>query len=363
MRQRRIGVEEELFLVDPGSGVLLPVSARALRAHDDSRQVEHELFLEQLETATVPCLGLAELDAELRRGRRSAASDAESAGAVIAAVATAAVDTDAAMTPKGRYQSMAERHGVLVRENLVCGMHVHVEVAGDQEAVTALDRIRPWLPVLLALSANSPFWGGEDTGYASFRAQVMDRWPSSGPTEPFGTAAEYHAAIERLIATTAALDEAMIYFDARPAANYPTLEIRVADVCTEVEDAVLIAALARALVATALREAEEGVPLPHWRVELLRACRWAASRWGTARDLVHPVEREPRPAYEVVTDLVGHVGAALDATGDRETVEAALDKLRIRGTGSVRQRAVFARHGRGTDVLIDAAERTRETYA
>lgn len=371
MTERRVGVEEELFLANPESGLLRPVSARTLRAdnrrrqtHDGESPIQQELFLEQIETATTPCLTLTELEAELRSGRRHAAADAEVADAAIVAVATAVVDVDAdsTMTQKSRYQRMAEHHGATARENLICGTHVHVETTDEDEAVAALDRIRPWLPILLALSANSPFWHGEDTGYASFRAQVVSRWPSAGPTEPFGSAANYHAVIDELIRTTAALDEGMIYFDARLAVRYPTLEIRIADVCTELSDTLLVAALARALVENAVREAAEGNAAPAWRTELLRAATWQASRWGMSRNLVHPIQRDLRPAFDVVTALVDHVGSALETAGDTDLVRAVLDDLRIRGTGSVRQRAVYARRSHSADVILDAVERTRATY-
>jgi carboxylate-amine ligase len=364
--RRRVGVEEELFLFDADTLALRPVSGRILREdgerHPDDNgriaRIQQELFLEQVETATEPCDTLAELCDQVREGRRRAATDAEASGAVLAAAGTV-IDEPTAMTQKSRYQRMTDLHGAIARENLICGTHVHVEIADDAEAVRVLDRIQPWLPVVLAVSANSPFWHGQDTGYASFRAQVVRRWPTSGPTEPFGTPSAYHAAVAELISSGAALDEAMIYFDARLAVNYPTLEIRVADTCTEITDTVLVAALSRALVETAATE--DGVP--EWRTELLRAAVWQASRWGLSRELVHPVHRVPRPAFEVVDALLDHVGPALDAAGDTGTVRGTIDDLRIRGTGSVRQRAAFAQHSSGPDVIRDLIERTRATYA
>lgn len=365
MAGRRMGVEEELFLVDAETARLRPVSDRVLRtdtednADDDGEipVVQQELFLEQVETATEPCTALDEIAAQLRDARRRAAADAESAGAVIAAAGTV-IDEPAALTPKGRYQRMAELHGMTALESLICGTHVHVEIADDTEAVRVLDRIRPWLPVLLAISANSPFWRGQDTGYASFRAQVVRRWPSAGATEPFGSPQAYHDAVADLIATGAAVDEAMVYFDARLAAHYPTIEIRVADTCTELDDTVLLGALSRALVDTAAGQDE----LPPWRAETLRGASWRASRFGLSRDLVHPVDRALRPAYEVVEALVKHVGAALDRAGDGDAVQTGIERLRIRGTGSVRQRAAFASDPEGAAVTRDVAERTRATY-
>ena len=133
---------------------------------------------------------------------------------------------------------------------------MHVGVASDAEGVAVLDRIGPWLAPLLALSANSPYWMGDDSGYASFRSQVWSRWPTAGPTRLFGTPEAYHAAVQGLVATGTILDQGMVYFDARLSARYPTVEIRVADVCLSADTATLLAALARGLVETAARAAE-----------------------------------------------------------------------------------------------------------
>ena len=364
MAGRRMGVEEELFLVDVETARLRPVSDRVLRTDEELNTgdepipvVQQELFLEQVETATEPCVTLDEITDQLRDARRRADKAAQTAGAAIAAAGTV-IDEPAMLTPKGRYQRMAELHGMTTLESLICGTHVHVEIADDTEAVHVLDRIRPWLPVLLALSANSPFWRGQDTGYASFRAQVVRRWPSAGATEPFETPQAYREAVADLIRTGAAVDEAMVYFDARLAARYPTLEIRVADTCTDLSDTVLLAALSRALVETAAGQRE----LPPWRAETLRGATWRASRWGLSRDLVHPLERTLAPAFDVLDALVGHVHDALDRAGDTGTVRTAIDRLRMRGTGSVRQRAAQAREPEGSAVTRDVVGRTRATF-
>ena len=366
MGLRRVGVEEELLLVDPETGVPRSVSSTALRAvdldsGDDDPGVEQELFLQQIETANVPSATLADLAVEIRRGRQAAASSAEAAGVATAAMATPVIAGDVAVTPNGRYQRMVERFGSVAREQMVCGMHVHVEVADDEEGIGAFDRIRPWLPVLLAISANSPFWDRSDTGLASFRSQVWSRWPSAGATEPFGDAASYRSAVDDLISSQAALDPGMIYFDARLAQSYPTLEIRVADVCTAVQDAVLVAALARSLVETGAQAWLDGAPVPPWRSELLRGAAWQAARFGLAGDLMHPRARELRPADEVVAALLEYVGEALDAAGDMDDVRRLVGELRARGTGSARQRAAFHASGRYEDVVRDVVRRTRES--
>jgi glutamate---cysteine ligase / carboxylate-amine ligase len=150
---------------------------------------------------------------------------------------------------------MAERFGPTAQEVLTCGCHVHVSVESEEEGIAAVDRIRVWLPVILAISANSPFYDGRDTGYASYRSQLWMRWPSAGPTDAFGTPEAYHELVRSMVESGVLLDDGMIYFDARLSQRYPTVEIRVADVCVDLEDTLVIAALCRALVETAAAEA------------------------------------------------------------------------------------------------------------
>jgi carboxylate-amine ligase len=239
-------------------------------------------------------------------------------------------------------------------EQLTCGCHVHVEVESDDEGVAVLDRIRSWLPPLLALSSNSPFWAGEDSRYASFRSQVWGRWPSAGPAVVFGSAAAYREVEQAMIASETVLDSGMIYFDARLSRRHPTVEIRVADVCRETDDAVLIATLCRALTTTAAREWRSGRqpdPIP---VEVLRLATWRAGRSGLSAALLHPRTGRPAPARTVVDALVEHVSDALVDTGDRDTVTTLVNTLFDRGTGAARQRAVARRSGDLRAVVLDA---------
>jgi carboxylate-amine ligase len=200
-----------------------------------------------------------------------------------------------------------------------------------------LDRIGPWLAPLLALSANSPYWMGVDSGYASFRSQVWSRWHTAGPTRRFGTPEAYHSAVERLIASETILDEGMVYFDARLSARYPTVEVRVADVCLSADTATLLAALVRALVETAARAADS--PAPDVPVEILRAALWRAGRSGLSGSLLAPRTWRPAPAHDVVGALVHHVREALVDAGDLGVVTELLGGLWAAGDGASRQRA------------------------
>ncbi|WP_309236999.1 glutamate--cysteine ligase, partial [Actinomadura sp. BRA 177] len=296
---RTLGVEEELLLVDPASGAPQAVSGsviRYARRHDElfltggrrSKSLETELQREQLETATPVCASLGELSDHVRSARLAAAKSAAGVGVSIAALATSPVSVHPSLTPSDRYLRMADAYGPTAAEQLTCGCHVHVGIDSPDEGVAVLDRIRPWLPPLLALSANSPFWQGADTGYDSWRHQVWSRWPSSGPTELFGTADGYRTTVEALLATGALVDEGMIYFDARLSRHYPTVEIRVPDVCLHADDAVLMAAFVRALVDTAADAWHAGEPPDPVRADLMRLAMWRAGRSGLRDTLVHP---------------------------------------------------------------------------
>ena len=253
---------------------------------------------------------------------------------------------------------MAEQFGLTQAEQLACGCHVHVSVESPEEGVAVLDRIRVWLPVLTALSANSPYWQGGTPRYASFRSQAWGRWPSAGPIEVQGSVRRYRAMVSTLVGTGVLLDEAMAYFDARLSARYPTVEIRVADVCLRAEDAVLLAALCRGLVDTAAEEERRGGEAPAVPSALVRLATWRAGRSGVEDVLLAPRGLAPRPAPDVITALLDHVRPALMRSGDLARVEAGLEDVLARGTGARRQRAVLERSDRLSDVVLDAVEVT-----
>jgi carboxylate-amine ligase len=291
------------------------------------------------------CTDLAEVEQELRFWRGRAESAAAGVGAHIAALATSPVAIEPVPTEGERYARMVDVFGRTARDVLTCGCHVHVSVADDEEGVEVLNRIRGWLPVLTALTANSPFWQGEDTGYASYRSQVWLRWPSSGPNEPFADAAAYHRLVDDVLATGTVLDAGMVYFDARLSAKWPTVEVRTADVALRVEDAVTLAGLVRALVETAAREARAGQPVPAVRSEALRVATWRAGRSGLGGSLVHPGTGRPAPAADVLAALADHVRPALADAGDEPLVDEGLAALVRRGTGADLQRRVHRETG------------------
>jgi glutamate---cysteine ligase / carboxylate-amine ligase len=358
---RSVGVEEELLLLDCSSGTAVPLGVQVVDRATSVRPeqpVEHEFKQEQVETSSDPCEQLDQLRAELGKRRAVARESARAHGVDIAAIATNPGKLRPHATPDQRYLRMVAEFGLLAQEQLTCGQHIHVSVASRAEGVAVLDRIRIWLPVLLALSANSPYWQEQDTGYASFRSVLWGRWPSAGPTELFGTEAGYDAAVRSQLATGAALDDGMIYFDARLSARFPTVEIRVADVCTDLRDAVLLAGLARALVDEADRQASDGEPPVPAGIPLLRAASWRAARWGIGGDLVHPLTGRLEPAWQVIGELVERITPQLRRNGDLAEVTAGLHRIRQAGTGADRQRAAYAEGGDLDAVVADALRRS-----
>lgn len=365
MGGRRMGVEEELLLVDPHTGEPRGVAGSVVEnagiaAPPDLGPdvVDQELQNEQIETATAPCVTTGELETELRRRRRVAADLARRSGAAAVPLALSPLGTEPSVGPGERYARIRERYGLLAADQLSCGCHVHVELTSDEEGVGVLDRVGPWLPVLRALSANSPYWEGADTGYASYRTSVWSRWPSAGPSGPFGSVAGYEDAITAMLDTGTLIDRGMVYFDARLAREQGTVELRVADVCLDVEDALLLAALSRALVDTAARRWRDGAPPSSTRPEVLRLAHWQASRTGLGGELVHPATGRPVDAHAALDALCTFVSDAVDDAGDADLVRAGVARLRERGTGADAQRAIRDRTGSLEGLVREVATRS-----
>jgi carboxylate-amine ligase len=355
-----VGVEEEFHLLDPGTAELTP-GAEAVLAHlDEPGEAQPELLRSAVETATPVCRSLAEVAAELGGARSRLAEACAQAGLWVAAAGTVPDGGLRAVTvyPARRYTRMALEYRQLVEEQTVCACQIQVGVADRELAVAACGRVRTWLPVLLALSASSPFYRDGDTGYASYRSLLWSRWPTAGPPEPFSSAGEYDSLVEALVGCGVIADPGMVYYDARPSARYATVEIRVADACPQVDDAVLLAGLARAMVITAVAEQLAGRPAPAARPELVRAATWRAARSGMSGDLVDLRERRAVPAQVLLDRFLAHLGPALRATGDAGTVGRLLESARARGTSAARQRAAYARRGSLQDVVTDLVAET-----
>ncbi|GAY12191.1 carboxylate--amine ligase/circularly permuted type 2 ATP-grasp protein [Pseudonocardia sp. N23] len=356
----QLGVEEEFHVVDLETRRAAP-EVDALLGKLAGDEFAPELQRSLVETNTPPCRTLDDLRDHIQRLRGTLEKVAHPLGlGVVAAGTVPLVELSGTDISAGaRYERMQHEYQMLVREQHICGAQVHVDVPDRDMAVQVVRRVAPHLPALLAISASSPYWRGEDTGYASFRSMVWSRWPTAGPPGDVETADDYDRMVEDLIASGTISDPGMVYFDIRPSAHLPTVELRVCDACPDVDDVVLIAGLFRALVARASEEALAGAPLPTPRHELLRSANWRAARSGLEGDLVDLVGPALVSPELMIGQLVDGLRGHLEAAGDWEQVLQLSRQTLARGSGAARQRRAFGLRGELVDVVDSLVETTQ----
>jgi glutamate---cysteine ligase / carboxylate-amine ligase len=359
----RIGVEEEFHLVDLQTRQATP-AADDMLTQLDGDSFAPELQRSLVEANTLPCESLDELRAELCRLRRRLNEVADPLGlGVVAAGTVPLVDLRGTDISAGaRYERMQHEYQLLVREQHICGTQVHVDVPDRDIAVAVVQHVALHLPTFLALSTSSPYWRGSDSGYASYRCMVWQRWPTAGPPGPMCTAADYDTMVADLVTSGTISDPGMVYFDIRPSAHLPTVELRICDACPVVDDVVLIAGLFRALVQRARGWVTEGKPFPQTRHELLRAATWRAARSGLEGDLVdltHPSGPTLVPPSLLVERLVNDLRPELDAFGDWKQVYELAQRALAAGSSAARQRRMYGRRGELTDVVDGLLAHTR----
>jgi carboxylate-amine ligase len=355
------GVEEEFLLVDPRTGEPAPRNTAVAReAEHRGVTLQLELSSCQVETTSAVAATSAELGEELTRLRRAAAQAAEASGVqLLASGLPPATPHKFPVTDTERYRRIGAAFGMIAHEQGICGCHVHVEVPDRSAAVQVSNWLRPWLPSLLALSANSPVYRNADSGYASWRSVLWRRWPAAGPPPFFPSPDEYDRTVRMLIDSEVILDRKMIYWDVRLSEKFPTIEVRVADVPATVAETVLHATLVRAVVMTALEARGRGDEPGRLPPAALRAAYWKAAHDGLsghALDLVYG--RGAVPAREQLGALVQRVRPALEALGEHDRVVAELDRVAAEGNGAMRQLRAWRKRENVMDVIAAAAVRT-----
>ncbi|WP_093802792.1 glutamate--cysteine ligase [Streptomyces sp. Wb2n-11] len=346
-----VGVEEEYLLLDPGSGLPVPLAeevrgSSGLEPVVDRREVQAELLQAQVEVATPVCTDLEEVGGHLLRLRHAVGAAAEEFGCRLATCATAPFRRAAPVpvSRQPRYLAMESQAPQLVAEQLINGMHVHAAVPDPQTGVAVLNRIRVWLPVLVAMAANSPLWDGRDTGFASWRTLIFGRWPVSGPPPYFDDLADHERRVQELLTSGIITDTGQLYWQARLSGRYPTVEVRCMDVQLRADDAVMFAGIVRGLVATAIRDEKAGAPVPRCAPELLHGANWHAARHGISASLVAP-DGTLRSAGDVVYLLMEHIAPALEEAGDAREVGSLVHRLLRQGTPADQQRRALAEGG------------------
>jgi glutamate---cysteine ligase / carboxylate-amine ligase len=356
-----VGVEEEFLLVDPRTGE--PAAHNAAVAAEAERRgvtLQVELSACQVETTSSVAASSAELGQELSQLRRTAAEAAEAAGVQLLALGLPPVTPhDFPVSGTERYQRIGEEFGMIAHEQGICGCHVHVQVPDRAAAIRVSNWLRPWLPSFLALSANSALYRSADTGYASWRSILWRRWPAAGAPPFFASPEEYDRTVDMLVDTEVILDQKMIYWDVRPSANFPTVEVRVADVPATVAETVLLATLIRAAVMTALEAPVHGDVIGYLPPGALRAAYWKAAHDGlSGRTLDLSDGRGSVSAREQLSTLVARVRPALDALGEYDRVVEELDRIGAQGNGAMRQLRAWRKRREVMDVIAEAAAAT-----
>ncbi|MGA4845245.1 carboxylate-amine ligase [Streptomyces sp. G5(2025)] len=357
-----VGVEEEYFLVDASQRTVVAAAPRVLARAKPvlADLVTGEASQYQVEGKTPPCGTLGALRHALRRVRSAVVAAAAEEGLRPLASGTPLLGMRTPMPLNGdpHYLPQFEMFRSLYDTFVFCGLHVHVQVPDREHAVLVSNHLRPWLPVLVALAANSPFWEERDSGYCSWRTMGATRWPVAGPPPYFSSAAHYDALAASLQETGATRGERSLYWDVRPCAHLPTVEIRAMDVPTSIEEAAVFAVLVRALVARALERVRRGDPGPAMDDALLRAAYWRCARDGLTGHSLDPRTHRLVPTTLQVRRLLAHARPALAEHRELPRVTAVLRHLVTHGGGAERQRFVHARAGSLLDVVDDLAART-----
>lgn len=304
-----IGVEEEYLVVDPVTRCAVPSAAQIVAACA-TPQVGTEITRFQIEARTSPHLDAAALGRELIGLRRLVASAAAEAGLRVVASGTPVLGSvvPPPITDDPRYGVGIANYRALHDEQAVCASQVHVDMPDREQAMLVSNHLRPWLPVLIALMANSPFWAGRDTGYASWRTLTWNKWPVAGPPPYFSSYGEYEALVATLTETGVLVDPGTVFWDLRPSARLPTLEMRVADMPVTAAQSVRYAELYRSMVTAALRRVAAGDPGLQLSPELLRAAYWQAARDGLEGSSIDPVKGVLVPASSRVEALFSYAG-------------------------------------------------------
>lgn len=340
-----IGIEEEYLLVNRETRDLASDPPPTLMSSLEAilgGQVSPEFLRAQIEIGTKVCATLPEAREDLTRLRREVSGAAAEHGLAIISASTHpfAQWQDQKTTDKERYALLARDLQTVLRRLVICGMHVHVGIGDEDLRVDLMNQIKYFLPHLYALSTSSPFWGGADTGLKSYRKSVFKALPRTGLPPDFNSWAEYERHVDALVAPGVLEDATRLWWDVRPSARYPTLELRISDICTYVEDGVTVAALYLSLLSMLYRQRRDNRRWRQYAAMLIEENIWRAQRYGVEGSLVDFGVGELVPFSELVDELIDLVRVDAEELGCLKEVERAR-AIVSGGTSADKQLAVF----------------------
>jgi len=354
-----IGVEEEFQIIDPATCELRSHVMQLVSEASPSiiEQVKHEMHQSIVETGTNICDSVHELRIEMHRTRGELVAAAERAGLQVAAAGTHPFSSwiDQVISPGERYQNIIEELQQLARSLLIFGMHVHIAMPDKQTTIDMMNMVRYFLPHLLALSTSSPFWMGRNTGLKSFRTTVFRRFPRTGVPEQFESWSAYENFVNLLVKLNCIDNGKKIWWDVRPHPTFGTLEFRMCDVTTKVEEAVAIAALTQAIIVKLHRLYQGNMSFRLYRRALIEENKWRAARYGKLVDFGKETEV---PMRELIPELLAFVDDVLDELGSRSAVEY-VHTIMNEGTSAERQLRVYQETGDLKAVVQHLVNETR----
>lgn len=359
-----LGVEEEYQIIDPQTGELHSYITELLK--DDrtvlSEQLKPELHQSIVEIGTTVCQTPAELRVELARKRRVVIDLVGKKGLKIAAAGTHPFSSwlTQEITPLDRYMGVREDMQELAQQLLIFGTHVHIGIEDREFLIDAMNVARYLMPHILCLSTSSPFWMGRNTGLKSYRSIIFRNFPRSGVPRVFQSWADFTSLVDTFVQTNTIPDGSKIWWDVRPNWSYPTLEFRICDVCTRVDEAICIAALLQAIIAKLWRLRRDNLTFRVYPGDLIEENKWRAVRYGLDGKLIDFGKQQELPARDLIREMIEwFIGDIVDELGSRREVEYAYQILQ-EGSSADRQLATFQRTGDLKEVVAQLIRETEE---
>ncbi|MGI8889976.1 MAG: carboxylate-amine ligase [Chthoniobacterales bacterium] len=350
-----LGIEEEFQIIDPTTRELRSRSKEIIRDGEDTLcdQIISELHQSMIELGTKICPDIRSARRQLVALRSELARLAAGEGLKIASAGTHPFSKweDQPITDKKRYRTILRDMQQIARSNIIFGLHVHVGIPDRATGLEIMNEARSFLPHLFALSSNSPFWEGEDTGLKTYRQVIFERFPHTGLPEAFASLAEYDNYIDLLVRTDSIEDATKLWWDIRLHPKFNTIEFRICDAQSRVDDTIALAALMQAIIARLQHLRAEGKSFPIYARRLLQENRWRAARFGLDGKLIDFEKRAARPERELIRELLDFVAPAADELGSSAELKHVEQILR-EGTGADRQLAVWKK-SQDLKVVVD----------
>lgn len=359
-----IGIEEEYQIIDPRTRELKSYITQLLEAGKVTlhEQIKAEMHQSMVEVGTEVCHTPAEARAELVRLRRAVMEISKSHGLKIAAAGSHPFSSwyQQEITPFERYAGVKEDMQMLAQQLLIFGTHIHIGIENPEILIDIMNMIRYMLPHVLCLSTSSPFWLGQDTGLKSYRSIIFRNFPRTGIPPHFNSQADFQRYVDTLVKTRCIPDGTKVWFDVRPNHNYPTLEFRICDVCTRVDEAICIAAIFQALVFKMWKLRRQNISFRIYPAVLLEENKWRAVRYGLDGKLIDFGKQVELPARELIREMIEwFLEDVIDEFGGRQDIEYAY-KIMESGTSADRQLATFRRTGHLNAVVDQLIAETEE---